>query len=100
MTKKKKNKLLKDSNSIDNAEIEVEVDNNAGAAKNYVSDSYNTYKIKSILENKNSEEIKVKTQGFFEAPPQHDEMKVSLFGDGNLNLTTDKGSQITDVGKG
>lgn len=58
---------MKDSSSIDKAEIEVE---NAGAANNDVSpDTYNTYMIKSILENNNSEEIKVKTHDSIEAPP-------------------------------
>ena len=86
---------MKDSNSIDKAEIEVE---NAGGAKNDVSpDTYNTYMIKSILENNNSEEIKVKTHGSIEAPPQKDEIKVSLLGDGNLNLTEENVSRITDV---
>jgi hypothetical protein len=86
---------VKDSNSIDKAEIEVE---DAGAAKNHASsDSYNTYMIKSILENKNSEEINVKTHGSIEAPPQKDENKVSLLGDGNLNLTEENYSRIADV---
>jgi hypothetical protein len=64
MKKKNKNQLIKESDSIDNVENK---DGQSTHKNNKKTDSYNTFKVKSILENYNDEEIKPKaTKNFIQ----------------------------------